>query len=264
MNDMARKMLAEFLGTALLVYFAVGVATLSFGPGFNTAGASYAAGVVATALAFGLILAALAYALGPVSGCHVNPAVTIGAFIAGRMSLRDAGAYWGSQFAGGIVGAVLLWLTFKASPYYSRKVTGLGTDGYGSASHIHISVWGAFLAEVILTAFFVFVILAVTSKIGNAALAGLSIGLTLTVVHLVGIPMTGTSVNPARALGPAIIVGGTALKQVWLFIVAPLVGGILAAGAHIVLYGGLDSNLGAAADEASAAQTPEPAPEAGS
>ena len=129
--------------------------------------------------------------------------------------------------------------------------TGLGTDGWGTASHIHINVGGAFLAEVVLTAFFVFVILGVTSKIGNTATAGMVIGLTLTVVHLIGIPITGTSVNPARSLGPALIVGGTALHQVWLFIVAPLVGGILAAGLHLLI------NPTSASETSS---TPDPAP----
>ena len=174
--------------------------------------------------------------LGPISGCHVNPAVTIGALFAGRMTLVEAVGYWVSQFVGGILGALLLWATFSSSPLYSRSTTGLGTDGWGAASHIHIDVGGAFLAEVVLSAFFVFVILGVTSKIGNTATAGVVIGLTLTVVHLIGIPITGTSVNPARSLGPALVVGGTALHQVWLFIVAPLVGGILAAGLHLLVY----------------------------
>jgi aquaporin Z len=225
---MGRKFIAEFIGTAILVYFAVGVATLSFG--FGVAGSSFSAGVVATALAFGLTLLALVYAIGPVSGCHVNPAVTIGALFAGRIKLADAVGYWIAQFAGGIVGAVVLWLTFRSSPLYSRTTTGLGTDGWGAASHIHIGAGGAFLAEVVLTAFFVFTILRVTAKGAHPALAGVAIGLCLTVVHLIGIPITGTSVNPARSLGPAIIVGGTAIKQVWLFIVAPLVGGVIAAG----------------------------------
>jgi aquaporin Z len=225
---MSRKLIAEFLGTAILVYFAVGVATLSFG--FGVAGSSFSAGVVATALAFGLTLAALVYAIGPVSGCHVNPAVTIGALVAGRISLRDAVGYWIAQFAGGIVGALVLWLTFTSSPLYSRSTTGLGTDGWGAASHIHIGLGGAFLAEVVLTTFFVFTVLRATAKGSHAAVAGLAIGLCLTVIHLVGIPITGTSVNPARSLGPALVVGGTAIKQVWLFIVAPLIGGVLAAG----------------------------------
>jgi aquaporin Z len=221
------------LGTAVLVFFAVGVATLSFG--FATTGASFAAGVVATAFAFGLTLMALAYILGPISGCHVNPAVTIGVLFAGRISLFEAIGYWIAQFIGGLLGALALWGTLATSPLYHRATTGLGTDGWGSASHIHIGAGGAFVTEVILTAFFVFVILGVTTKSANATTAGLVIGLSLTVVHLIGIPITGTSVNPARSLGPAIIIGGTAIHQVWMFIVAPLVGGIAAAIAHRVL-----------------------------
>jgi aquaporin Z len=231
---MVRKMAAELLGTGLLVYFAVGVATLSFG--FGTAGGSFAAGVVATALAFGLVLLALAYVLGPISGCHVNPAVTIGAWLSGRIPLAEAAGYWAAQFIGGILGALLLWGTFSCSPLYSRSKTGLGADGWGAASHIHINAGGAFLTEVILTALFVFAVLGATSKTANAATAGIVIGFSLTVVHLIGIPITGTSVNPARSLGPALVVGGTALSQVWLFIVAPLVGGAVAAGLHRVLY----------------------------
>jgi aquaporin Z len=231
---MVRKMAAELLGTALLVYFAVGVATLSFG--FDTAGSSFAAGVVATALAFGLVLLALAYVLGPISGCHINPAVTIGAWLSGRIPMADALGYWAAQFIGGILGALLLWGTFSCSPLYSRSKTGLGADGWGAASHIHINAGGAFLTEVMLTALFVFAVLGATSKTANAATAGIVIGFSLTVVHLIGIPITGTSVNPARSLGPALIVGGSALNQVWLFIVAPLIGGAVAAGLHRVLY----------------------------
>jgi aquaporin Z len=238
---MIRKFAVEFLGTAILVFLAVGVATLMFG--FKLAGFSVAAGVVATALAFGLTLLALVYMIGPISGCHVNPAVTIGAMLAGRISLTEAIGYWIAQFAGGIVGALVLWGTFSTSPLYSRTKTGLGTDGYGSNSMIHIGAGGAFAFEAILTAIFVFVVLRVTSETANAATAAIAIGLTLTVVHLVGIPITGTSVNPARSLGPALIVGGTALSQVWLFIVAPLVGGVIAAGLHQMLYRGERTTL---------------------
>jgi len=230
---MVRKMAAELLGTALLVYFAVGVATLSFG--FNTAGSSFAAGVVATALAFGLVLLALAYVLGPISGCHINPAVTIGAWLSGRIPMADALGYWAAQFIGGILGALLLWGTFSCSPLYSRSKTGLGADGWGAASHIHINAGGAFLTEVMLTALFVFAVLGATSKTANAATAGIVIGFSLTVVHLIGIPITGTSVNPARSLGPALVVGGTALSQVWVFLIAPLVGAIIAAVIHLVV-----------------------------
>jgi len=247
---MIRKCAVEFLGTAILVFFAVGVATLMFG--FKFDGASVAAGVVATALAFGLTLLALVYLIGPVSGSHVNPAVTIGAFLTGRMPLTEAVGYWIAQFAGGIAGALALWGAFSTSPMYSRTVTGLGTDGYGSKSLIHIGVGGAFIFETVLTAIFVFVVLRVTSATANAATAAIAIGLTLTVVHLVGIPITGTSVNPARSLGPALIVGGTSLHQVWLFIVAPLVGGALAALAHRALFSTKSSPIGFASAQSGA------------
>ncbi len=233
---MIRKLVAELLGTGLLVFFGVGVATLMFGFGFD--GGSVAAGVVATALAFGLVLLALVYAIGPITGCHVNPAVTLGALLAGRLPLLEAVGYWAAQFAGGILGALLLWGMFNTSPLYSTSRTGLGTDGWGAASRIHIGAGGAFLAEVVLTAMFVFVILAVTGRTGNPATAGVVIGLALTVAHLIGIPITGTSVNPARSLGPALIVGGTALSQVWLFIVAPLVGGAAAACLYYLVFPG--------------------------
>jgi aquaporin Z len=231
-----RKSFAELLGTFILVFFAVGVATLSFGKGFHFAGLSVAAGVVATALAFGLVVLALVYVLGHISGCHVNPAVTVGAVLSRRIEPIQAVFYLVAQFVGGILGALVLWAMFKTSPFYSTSRTGLGADGYGKNSLIHITWGGAFVAEVILTALFVLVVLGVTNKIANAATAGVVIGLTLTVVHLIGIPITGTSVNPARSLGPALIVGGSALSQVWLFIVAPLVGGMLAAVLHWVVY----------------------------
>jgi aquaporin Z len=238
---MVRRLSAELLGTGLLVYLAVGVATLSFG--FGATGLSFMAGVLATALAFGLVLLVLAYVLGPVSGCHINPAVTIGVWAAGRISLVEAVGYWIAQFIGGILGALLLWATFKTSPLYNTSRTGLGTDGWGAASHVHIGAGGAFLVEVILTAVFVFAVLQATSRTANPTAAGLVIGFALTVVHLIGIPLTGTSVNPARSLGPALIVGGTSLSQVWLFIVAPLVGGLVAAGLHRVLYPEPDESL---------------------
>jgi aquaporin Z len=252
---MIRKFVAELLGTGLLVFFGVGVATLMFGFGFD--GGSVAAGVVATALAFGLVLLALAYAIGPVTGCHVNPAVTLGALLAGRLPLREAVGYWAAQFAGGILGALLLWGMFNTSPLYSTAKTGLGTDGWGAASDIHIGAGGAFLAEVVLTAMFVFVILAVTGKTGNPATAGMVIGLALTVVHLIGIPITGTSVNPARSLGPALIVGGTALSQVWLFIVAPLVGGAVAACLHYLVFPRASAGRQAPGEPATAGQAPD-------
>jgi aquaporin Z len=226
-----RKFVAELVGTALLVIVGVGVATLSFG--FKLAGSSVSAGVVTTALAFGLVLVALAYTLGPISGAHVNPAVTLGFLVSGRVGLQEAIRYWIAQFAGGILGAVILWALVSGAPSYSTKTTGLGTDGWGSHSTVGIGVGSAFAVEVVLTFIFVLVVLGATSRIGSPAAAGLAIGLGLACVHLIGIPLTGTSVNPARSLGPALVVRGDALRQVWLFIVAPLVGGGLAA----VLYG---------------------------
>ncbi len=223
-----RKLVAEFIGTFFLVFFAVGVATLSFG--FKFFGTSASAGVVTTALCFGLVLLALAYTIGPISGCHINPAVTMGFLASSRMSLMEAVEFWIAQFLGGIAGALVLWGIFSASPVYSRHVQGLGADGFGKLSMIRINAVGAFFTEVILTLLFVYVVLAATSKLmASPALAGLAIGLALTVVHLLGILITGTSVNPARSLGPALVVGGLALSQVWLFIVAPLVGGAAAA-----------------------------------
>jgi len=229
-----RSLLCEALGTALLVFFAVGTATLTFG--FKITGDSKSAGVVATALAFGLVLMALVYAIGPISGCHINPAVTIGFLFAKRITVADAVGYWVAQVIGAIVGAAALFGTFHTAANYSTSKVGLGADGYGASSMIGVKAGGAFIAEVVLTFLFVFVILCVTRRAANATVAGLVIGLTLTLVHVIGIPIDGTSVNPARSIGPALFVGGTALKQLWLFIVAPLVGGILSAFVFRLLY----------------------------
>ena len=225
-----RKLVAEFVGTALLVIFAVGVATLTFG--FKVDGSSASAGVVATALAFGLVLLALIYTIGAISGCHVNPAVTLGFVVSGRMEIREAIGYWIAQFLGGIAGAAALWGIVSGAPSYSRSSVGLGADGYGHQSMVNLSAGAAFGAEVVMTFLFVLVVLGATSRLGSPGFGGVAIGLALTTVHLIGIPLTGTSVNPALSLGPALIVGHTALTQVWLFIVAPLVGGAIAA----VLY----------------------------
>jgi aquaporin Z len=240
-----RKLAAEFLGTAVLVVIAVGVATESFGfklfggkialhGGLGGTG-SIAAGVVATALAFGLVLVALVYAIGPISGCHVNPAVTLGFIAAGRMKLVEGVSYIVAQVIGAIGGAYLLYWMFTTSPLYHKSKQGLGTDGYGKQSLLHVSQGGAFLIEVVLTTIFVSVVLFATHKAAIQGAAGVAIGFALVVVHLIGIPLTGTSVNPARSLGPALVVGGTALSQVWVFLVAPLIGGILAALIHLVV-----------------------------
>lgn len=188
MSDMfdPKKLAAEFVGTAILVFIAVGVATENFG--FKLFGTSTAAGVVTTSLAFGLVLMALAYAIGPISGAHVNPAVTLGFVAAGRMKATEGIGYWVAQIAGAIGGAALLWGVFSSIPHYSRKVQGLGTDGYGANSLVHIDQTGAFIVEVVLTFVFVTVILFATHKAAIQGAAGLAIGLTLAVVHLIGIP----------------------------------------------------------------------------
>jgi aquaporin Z len=225
-----KKLVAEFFGTLILVVIAVGVATESFG--FHLFGLSYSAGVAATALAFGLVLGALAYAIGPISGAHVNPAVTLGFIATARMHFVEGIAYIVAQVLGAIAGAYLLYWMFTTSPIYSKSVQGLGTDGYGTKSHLFVSQGGAFLIEVVLTAVFVLVVLFATHKAAIQGAAGVAIGFGLVVVHLIGIPLTGTSVNPARSLGPALVVGGTALSQVWLFLIAPLVGALIAAVIH--------------------------------
>jgi aquaporin Z len=235
---MVRKLAAEFLGTAMLIFIGVGAATLVFGFhefGFRSA-SSVAAGVLSVGMAFGLTLLALVFVLGPISACHVNPAVTLGALLTRRISPVEAVGYWAAQFAGGIIGALVLYWLLTSSPIYKKSDEGLGTNGWGSASFLHVTAGGAFLAEVILTGIFVFIVLTVTRPGESTAIAGLPIGLTLVAVHIFGIAIDGTSVNPARSLGPAVITGGLPLRQVWLFIVAPLVGAALAAVAHIVLY----------------------------
>jgi len=231
---MARKYAAEFLGTMFLVFFGAGVAALVLG--YRIFGSSLIAGVVAVALAFGLTLTALVYVIGPISGAHVNPAVTLGAYIARRMTLIEAAGYWVAQLAGGIVGALLLWWMMQTSAFYAKPKIGLGANGYGANSILHVGGGGAFLVEVILTTFFVLVVLSLTRETASVAVSGLGIGVALAVVVLIGVPFDGTSVNPARSLGPAVVTGGAALSQVWVFLVAPLAGGVLAALLHELVY----------------------------
>jgi aquaporin Z len=231
---MARKAAAELVGTAILVFFGCGVATVSFG--FRAFGSSIAAGILVTGLAFGLILIALVAMIGPISGSHVNPAVTLGALLTGRMSLVDAVAYWVAQIVGAIIGALLLLWVMHSSPFYSTSRIGLGTNGYGDGSLLHASAGGAFLIEVILTATFVLVVLAATRKDANVPVSGVVIGLALGVANIAGIAVDGASINPARSLGPAVVVGGSPLGQVWVFLIAPLVGAVLAAGLHLLFH----------------------------
>ena len=223
---MVRKLTAEFIGTFLLVFLAVGAAVFGIGGGVGADAAGPASGTVGVALAFGLVVLMLAYAFGPISGTHVNPAVTLAMVLTRRQEAREGVAYVAAQFAGAIVGAALLKV-FVSSFGVTDRTGALGTNAYDNGA---INLPGAFVLEVLLTAAFVLVILLVTEKVAAPGLAGVAIGLALTAVHLVGIPLTGTSVNPARSFGPALLEGGTALSQVWLFIVAPLVGGAVAVG----------------------------------
>ena len=212
-----KKYIAECVGTFVLTFLGCGTAMFL--------GCTTPAGVVGTAIAFGLAVVAMAYTIGGISGCHINPAITLGVALSGRMSWKDACGYWCGQLVGGILaGAVLLLV---ANTVEARDLTGaLGSNGVANAG----GVWGACLVEVIATFLFVLVVLGTTdSKVGAGNFAGLAIGLSLILIHLVCINLTGTSVNPARSIGPAIFAGGQALKDVWVFIAAPLLGGALAA-----------------------------------
>ena len=212
-----KKYIAECVGTFVLTFLGCGTAMFL--------GCGEPAGVVGTAIAFGLAVVAMAYTIGEISGCHINPAITFAVALSGRMSWKDAVGYWVGQVIGGIIaGAVLLLLTkVVAAP----DLTGaLGSNGVANAG----GVGGAFLVEVIATFLFVLVVLGATdAKFGAGKPAGLAIGLSLILIHLVCINLTGTSVNPARSIGPALFAGGEALKNVWVFICAPLVGGALSA-----------------------------------
>ncbi|WP_265520002.1 MIP family channel protein [Nitratireductor luteus] len=209
---------AEVFGTFCLVFF--GCASVVTG-GY---GGLLPAGGVGISLAFGIAVIAMAYAIGPVSGAHLNPAVTLGAFLAGRLPAKDVAPYMVAQIIGGIIGAAVLWVI--ASGGATGAPANLAANGWDAA--VGYSMASALIAEAVATFIFVTVILSVTSKKHETALAGLVIGLTLTVIHLCLIPITGTSVNPARSIGPALFSGEAAISQLWLFILAPLVGAAIA------------------------------------
>ena len=223
-NGLARKLIAELVGTFLLVFLAVGAAVFGIAAMIGKDQQGPGAGIVGVAMAFGLVLLGIAYAFGPISGAHVNPAVTLAMLVGRRMPAKEAVSYWIVQFIGAIAAGALLKL-FVSSFGVTDYTGGLGTNSFDNGA---INMGGAFVLEVVLTAAFVLVILLVTERIAAPGFAGIAIGLTLTLVHLVGIPLTGTSVNPARSLGPALFEGGTALSQLCLFIVAPLVGALIA------------------------------------
>ena len=217
-GDSFKKYFTEFIGTAVLVFMGCGSAVFL--------GVDAAGGHLAVALAFGLSIVAMAYVIGNVSGCHINPAVSLAAFLDKRINASDFAGYVVSQIIGAICGAALL---MAMSVFAGVDLTGgLGSNLAAGAG----GIGGALLIEIVLTFIFVLTILGVTADSSKGGVAGIVIGLTLTFVHIVGIPLTGTSVNPARSIGPAIFVGGAALTNLWIFIVAPLIGAALAAFAY--------------------------------
>jgi aquaporin Z len=221
-SSAVKKYVAEMIGTLVLVLMGCGSAVLA---------GSYI-GFVGISFAFGLAVLAMVYAIGGISGCHINPAISISMLAAGKISVKDAVMYVIAQCVGATIGAALLYSIAVGNPTYSLSVNGLGQNGFDAASPAGFSMASAFIAEVLLTFIFLLVIHGSTSEKAPKGFAGISIGLSLVLIHLVGIPITGTSVNPARSLGPAVIVGlvdSTALSQLWLFWAAPIVGALLAA-----------------------------------
>jgi aquaporin Z len=210
-----KKFIAELVGTATLVLIGCGTAVL--------AGAEV--GQAGIAAAFGLAIVAMAYGIGPISGCHINPAVSLGAFISGRMKAAEMVQYWIAQFIGAAIGAAILYLIASGRADYNLATDGLGQNGWGAGYLGEYSLAAAFTFEVVATFIFVVVILGATQKTAPAAMAGLAIGLTLWGIHLLGIQVTGVSVNPARSFGPALFTG---MGQLWLFILAPAIGAVLA------------------------------------
>lgn len=220
-----KKLIAELIGTFALVLFGCGAAVVS---GISTSGPA-GIGLLGISFAFGLAVVAMAYAIGGISGCHINPAITISMLVAGKIKSGEALNYIIGQLIGATLGAGVLYIILKGAPGFEMTEWALGSNGWGEGYLGGYNMTSAFIAEAVLTFLFLFVIFATTSKWGNGTMAGLAIGLTLVLIHLVAIPITGTSVNPARSFGPAIFAQGKALTQLWLFIAAPIVGGVAAA-----------------------------------
>lgn len=216
-----KKYVAELIGTMILVLLGCGSAVFAGG---ISGVVGMGVGTLGVALAFGLAVIAMAYTIGNISGCHINPAITLGVWLSGGMKSKEALGYMLFQVIGAIIGSAIIYLLVRTGSHAGPTAT--GSNGFTEGQALQ-----AFIAEAVFTCIFVLVVLGTTSgKFGNPNNAGLAIGLTLVVVHIVLIPITGTSVNPARSIGPAIFEGGLALKQLWLFIAAPLLGGALAAG----------------------------------
>ena len=216
-----QKGLAEFIGTFWLVFGGCGSAVLA--AAFPDVGI----GLLGVSLAFGLTVVTMAYAIGHISGCHLNPAVTVGLWAGGRFAARDIPLYVVAQVLGAIVAAFLLWHVAEGNPAFDLATKGLAANGYEAGSPGGFDRTSALIIEILLTAFFLWIIMGSTDGRAPAGFATLAIGLGLTLIHLISIPVTNTSVNPARSTGPALVVGGLALQQLWLFWVAPLIGGAL-------------------------------------
>ncbi len=227
---MTRKLAAEFLGTFWLVFGGCGSAVIA--AKFPEVGI----GLVGVAFAFGLTVLTMAYAIGHISGCHLNPAVTLGLWAGNRFEAREILPYWLSQVAGAILAAAVLLYIASGAPGFDISANGLAQNGYGQASPGQYSLAACFVTEVLLTAAFLMVILGSTDARAPAGFAPIAIGLGLTLIHLISIPVTNTSVNPARSTGPALMVGGLALQQLWLFWAAPLAGGILGGLGYRLLF----------------------------
>jgi aquaporin Z len=215
-----RKLAAEAIGTSWLVFGGCGSAVIA--AGFPEVGI----GLLGVSLAFGLTVMTMAYAIGHVSGCHLNPAVTVGLAAGGRFPTSQVLPYIGAQIAGGVAGAALLYVIASGAPGFD-VAAGFASNGYGEHSPGQYGLMAALIAEVLLTMMFLFIIMGATHGKAPAGFAPIAIGLGLTLIHLISIPITNTSVNPARSTGPALFVGGWALQQLWLFWLAPLVGGAL-------------------------------------
>jgi aquaporin Z len=220
-----KKYFAEGLGTFALVLFGCGAAVIAGISGSGPAGI----GLLGISLAFGLAVVVMAYTIGPISGCHINPAISIAMLVAGKLSTKDTVGYVISQCAGAVAAAGVLYLIASGGAGFVMGEWALGSNGWGPGYLGEYDMKSAFIAEFVFTFLFLMVIFGTTAKNASPAMAGLAIGLSLVLIHLVVIPITGTSVNPARSLGPALFAGGMALEQLWLFIVAPIAGGITAA-----------------------------------
>ena len=233
----ARRLGAEFLGTFVLVFGGAGAAVLAANFPADDAGNPLGIGFVGVSLAFGLTVLVMAYAVGHVSGGHFNPAVTLGAAAAGRFAWKDTPSYIATQVAGAIAAAAVLFVVASGKEGFSASESGFATNGFGERSPGGYGLLAALVIEVVLTAVFLYVILGVTDVRAPKGFAPLAIGLSLTLIHLVSIPVTNTSVNPARAIGPALFAGGEAISQLWLFILAPIVGALIAGLTYKPLLG---------------------------